>query len=72
MPSDIACPYGCDCAVAIRLEDDTITYATGNSEPLEVAVRVPVYHCERCGEGWTDWRAEDIRQDAWAKVQAET
>ena len=72
MPSDIACPYGCEGAVAIRLTDDILEYEeTTMMGPINyrIKVEVPVYWCEVCGDGWTDWRSEDIRAAAMEKHQ---
>ena len=67
MPYGVACPYGCDGAVVVRLTDDVVEYTDTTPEgpvTFTVAIEVPVYWCEICDSGWTDWRSEDIRGEA--------
>ena len=66
---NLHCPNGCEAAIAVREEEDEVFYRdrdldTGEIIKYSVAVRVPVFFCERCDFGWTDYRAEDIRNAA--------
>ena len=64
------CPGGCEAAIAVRDQVDTFTYKDRAHDTrwewrdFPVTVTVPVFWCEMCGEGWTDYRAEDIRAAA--------
>lgn len=50
-------------------KDDPFQYGPGPDAPV-IEVRVPVRHCQSCGEEWTDWEAEQIRDTAIALYKA--
>jgi len=64
---NICCPNACEAAITVRDEDETVIYKDRASDTMWewhdfiVTVKVPVFFCERCGDGWTDYRAEDIK-----------
>ena len=65
--ANLCCPNGCEAAVVVREEEEEIFYKDRDYNTdwawidFAIAVRVPVFLCERCGMGWTDHQAEDIR-----------
>ena len=67
---NLHCPNGCEAAIAVREEEDEVFYKDRDYSTdwawidYSIVVRVPVFLCERCEYGWTDWRAEDIRAAA--------
>lgn len=67
---NLTCPNGCEAAIAAREEEDEVFYKDRDPATMwewvdySVRVRVPVFWCERCDTGWTDYRAEDIRAAA--------
>ena len=64
---NICCPNNCEAAIAVRDEQETVMYKDRAYDTkwewhdFCVTVTVPVFWCERCGDGWTDYRAEDIK-----------
>lgn len=42
---------------------DIYRYGSGDSI-IELPIKIPVYRCESCGFQFTDWKAEQIKQDA--------
>lgn len=72
---NLSCPNGCEAAIAVREEEDEVFYKDRNPATkwewidYSVRVRVPVFWCERCEQGWTDYRAEDIRAEAISRDQ---
>ena len=64
---NLRCVNGCEAAICCREEEEEVFYVDKEQRETvnySVAVRIPVFWCEHCGMGWTDYRAEDIRSAA--------
>ena len=66
---EVVCPNGCDSDIAIHPEDDTFYYIDRvlpdqDLVENEITVRIPVFYCGECGEGWTGYHAEQLRTAA--------
>jgi hypothetical protein len=58
--------YPCPNCKSPRIQEHMIKDAINYGCPTEVMLFVtqPVMFCEDCGESWTDWRGEEIREAA--------
>jgi putative zinc finger/helix-turn-helix YgiT family protein len=53
-------------AVHMSFQDQKFKYGTGDEE-VELAIRVPVWTCDQCGDQYTDHVAEELRHAAVCK-----
>jgi len=58
----------CDCcgvhALRSELRNEYFNYKSENGEVVKLSALVPVWSCDACGDGFTDFRAEDLRHEA--------
>ncbi len=50
-------------ATSNKLEVDNFVYGSG-TDAVTITTQVPVTWCAACGEGFTGWEAEEIREEA--------
>lgn len=57
------CPNCDHDIVTMSIRSDIYRYGSGDSI-IELPIEIPVYKCESCGFQFTDWKAEQIKQNA--------
>ena len=57
------CPNCDHDSVTMSIRSDIYRYGSVDSI-IELPIKIPVYKCESCGFQFTDWKAEQIKQDA--------
>lgn len=65
-PHDTVCPNCGHPDLTHTVEQQAVRFAYGPGDVLmsTVQVKVPVTRCSKCGDAWTDGRAEGVREQA--------
>lgn len=71
VPDSLSKCVSCDeVAVVETIETETFPYGVGE-EQVMLSALVPVFSCRACGEQWTDYRGEELRDQTVRRHQAD-